>query len=548
MGQDTNMLNAHQQLVRTASGRPGQDTPQQAPGTATRLLKLLSSIPQAEQGSLGSSDGVIQGQQQRSQSAGQTTKKDRRLRGRNKKGQGSAEAEDLVPSPPRKPSFPFQWAWESFTTDGRSPLQPGSASAPGHQALPLPPAVHRHKSRRKSTANIPEAHGFCWKTEAPDLERRQKLRACSCIPIPPGKGGSQEPELPGKSSGSGSEAEEAEPEGLGPEEAERALRPGEPPQLPRRGSILEEEPFAEAIDEAEEGEHRVPQRRRASSQRKGQNSGEEAWDESELRSQGSGSGSNNLRGPQRRRPRARELEGPWNLEKLQRQLQQDLDCGPEKLPWKPSRAAVQPSRWSRKAHALGADETFLFANFPNRTFQKRQEATRNRLRAWEQQQQEKQQQAELRRAREQQLQQRVAHCLAAYVPRGSRGPGAAQRKLEELRRQERQRFAEYQAELRAIQHRVQARPYLFQQAMQANARLTVTRRFSQVLSALGLDEEQLLAEAGKGDMEGTPRKPRSHRSLGVRMEHSSQSPPKKEPTGSQPDKRSAPSPDRESSP
>ena len=31
---------------------------------------------------------------------------------------------------------------------------------------------------------------------------------------------------------------------------------------------------------------------------------------------------------------------------------------------------------------------------------------------------------------------------------------------------------------------------------QANARLNVTRRFSQVLSALGLDEEQLLAEAG----------------------------------------------------
>lgn len=35
-----------------------------------------------------------------------------------------------------------------------------------------------------------------------------------------------------------------------------------------------------------------------------------------------------------------------------------------------------------------------------------------------------------------------------------------------LRRQERQRFVEYQAELQGIQHRVQARPYLFQQAMQ----------------------------------------------------------------------------------
>lgn len=43
---------------------------------------------------------------------------------------------------------------------------------------------------------------------------------------------------------------------------------------------------------------------------------------------------------------------------------------------------------------------------------------------------------------------------------------------------------------------------------QANARLNVTRRFSQVLSALGLDEEQLLAEAGIRDTEGAPRKHR----------------------------------------
>lgn len=39
---------------------------------------------------------------------------------------------------------------------------------------------------------------------------------------------------------------------------------------------------------------------------------------------------------------------------------------------------------------------------------------------------------------------------------------------------------------------------------QANARLNVTRRFSEVLSALGLDEKQLLAETSKG----TCRKPR----------------------------------------
>lgn len=36
------------------------------------------------------------------------------------------------------------------------------------------------------------------------------------------------------------------------------------------------------------------------------------------------------------------------------------------------------------------------------------------------------------------------------------------------RRQERQRLIEYQAELQDIQHRVQARPYLFQQAMQVS--------------------------------------------------------------------------------
>ncbi|XP_070215477.1 testis-specific protein 10-interacting protein [Bos mutus] len=221
---------------------------------------------------------------------------------------------------------------------------------------------------------------------------------------------------------------------------------------------------------------------------------------------------------------------------------------PEKQPWKSLRAAVQASNWSRKAHPLGDDETFLFANFPNRTFHKRQEATRNLLRAWELQQREEQQQAEVRRAREQRVQHQVARCLAAYAPRGSRGPGAAQRKLEELRRQERQRFVEYQAELQGIQHRVQARPYLFQQAMQANARLNVTRRFSQVLSALGLDEEQLLAKAGKRDMEGAPRRHRSHRSVGARMEPSSQSPPKMEPTGSQADQHFAPNPDQELSP
>ncbi|XP_014700288.2 testis-specific protein 10-interacting protein isoform X1 [Equus asinus] len=560
MGQDVSMLYTHQQSVRTTLGRPGQDTRLQDPGTPTGLLKLLAGISQTEQGSLGSTDGVIQGQQQRSQSAEQTSKKDqkdRRPRGQNKKGHGCAEAEDLFPSPPRKPSFPFQWAWESFSADGRALLQSGSSSAPGHQDLPLPPVVPQHKSKCKATANLLEAPGFCWKTEVLNLEKRQQLRSGGCISIPPGKGESQELEppsecglqLPEKRPGSGSESEEAaELEAPGAEEAERGLSPRELPQLASRGLILEEQ-FAEAIEEAEEGEQSTPHRRRASSQRKGRNSGKEASDEGEPQGQWSSSASSNtLRRPRRRRLRAKELEGPWDLEKLQKPLQPDFDSGPAKQPWKVLQAAVQASHLSGKTRALGNDETFLFANFPNRTFHKRQEATRSLLQAWEQQQQEERQLAERRRAREQRVQQQVSRCLAAYAPRGSRGPGASQRKLEELRRQQRQRFVEYQAELQDIQHRVQARPYLFQQAMQVNARLSVTRRFSQVLSALGVDEEQLLAEAGKGDMEGTSRKPRSHRSTGMRMEHSSQSSPRTEPTGSQPDRHSIPSPDQESSP
>ncbi|XP_021569607.1 testis-specific protein 10-interacting protein [Carlito syrichta] len=532
MEQDTNMLNTHQQLVRTTSARPGQDIQLQAPGLGTGLLKLLSTISQKEQGSLGSGDGMpVQGPQQRSQSARQTTKKDHRPRGRNKKGQGPAEAEDLF-HPPRKPSFPFQWAWESVTIDGRAPLEPSAPSAPGHQALPLLTEASQHKSRYKSTANLPEAHDCCWKTDVQTLKRGQQLGAWGGVPIPPGKGENQGLEPPsacgllpsGKRSGSGTEAASpAELEGPGAEEAERDLSPGELPQLFRRGFISEDEQSSETTKEAEEGEHGE----RAGSQKKGQSSGEEALDEEELHgpSRRSSSSPGKLQGPQGRKSRAKELEGPWDLEKLHRQLQQELDCGPQKQPWKSLRAAFQASNRSEKAHALGDDESFLFANFPTRTFHKRQEATRSLLQAWELQRQEERQQARLRRAREQRVQQQVARCLAAYAPRENRGPGATQRKLEELRRQERKRFAEYQAELQSIQHRVQARPYLFQQAMQANARLSMTRHFSQVLSALGLDEEQLLVEAEKGHQAGTSRKPRSHRSMGMRTEHSSQRPP-----------------------
>nr|XP_020020574.1 LOW QUALITY PROTEIN: testis-specific protein 10-interacting protein [Castor canadensis] len=558
------MLNTHQQLVKATSVKPRQNLRSQTPGTTTGLLKLLSSLAQAEKRPLGSGDRVpSQDQLKRSQSTGKTVKKDRRPRERNKKGQGSAEAEDLFPSPARKPSFPFQWAWESFITDGQALLHSTSLEAPGHQALwPLPSAGPQLKSRCKSTANLPETFGFCQKSEAQKQERRQKLGTGGYSLLLPGKAENQELEPSseyglwssgrrsesGSGSGSGSE-ETLELEGLCVEETERVLSPKEQPQFPRSDLILEEEQFSEAT-EAEEGEHSTPYRRKDSSQKKGQNSGEEALEQGELQDerQGSSSSSNNLRGPQRGKSRAKEMEGPWDLEKLHRQIQQELDCGSSKQTWKALRAAVQASNKSEKAHTLGDDETFLSANFPNRTFHKRQEATRSLLQSWEWQQQEERQQAEIRRAREQRVQHQVARCLAAYTPQGSRGPVTSQRKLEELRRQERQRFAEYQAELQSIRHRVKARPFLFQQAMQTNARLTVTRRFSQVLSALGVDEEQLLAETGKGHTEGTSQKPRSHRPMGVRMKPSSQSPPRTESTGSQPGRPSSPSLKPEKSP
>ncbi|XP_069924396.1 testis-specific protein 10-interacting protein isoform X2 [Oryctolagus cuniculus] len=562
------MLHTHPQLARPSPGRPGQDPRSQAPGTATRLLDLLSSIPQAEQGNPRSGEGApVRSLLQRSQSARQTSKKDHRPRRRSKKAQSCAEAEDVFAAP-RKPSFPFQWAWESFITSASAGSQPSGPSAPGPHAPPFP----QLRSRRGSVASLPDALGFCQKMEVQSPERRQQqLGAWS--PSPQGRGENPGLEVPseralwptGKPAGP---ALEWEGEAMGAEEEpERDLSPRQLPQLPRKGLLSEEDQCSEMTEEDEDEELGAPHRRRAGPLTKGQHPGDpQSWSQSRRSSPSSG----HLPGAQRRRRKARELEGPWDLEMLRRQLQQNLDCGPQRQPWKALQTPVQASDRSGKAHVLGDDETFPSASLPNRTFHKRQEAT-SLLQAWERQQQEERRQAELRRAREQRVQQQVARCLATYGSRAGRRPLANQRKLEELRRQERQRFTEYQAELQGIQHRVQARPYLFQQAMQvkavpgrgsrgapgpgvqtgspspspqANARLTVSRRFSQVLSALGLDEEQLLAEAGKGgDAEGASRKPRSHRSA----ETSRQS-PRMEPPGGQPDRHLTPSVDLASGP
>ncbi|XP_042531767.1 testis-specific protein 10-interacting protein [Dipodomys spectabilis] len=534
------MQNPHQQLVRATSRRPKQDLLSQAPGKTKGLIKFLSSLSQRGQDRKSGGDVMLSyNGMKRSQSTGQTAKKERRPRGRNKKGQGSSKG--LFPSPARKPSFPFQWAWESYITDGLALLQQDSFEAASQQSLwPLSSGVSKLRSRHKSTINLPEALDFCQKMEAQNPERKQRLSTWGEDPRPPDKAENK--------AESGSESEENEEasdsESSEVEEAEEVPSSKEPPQLHRRDAILDEEQFSDISEEAEEGAPQTFHERKDSSKKKEQNS-EEALEEGDLQGQShqKGANSSSLRGLLRGKSRPKDLEGPWDLEKLHKQLQQELDNnGSQKPTWKALQAALRASNKNAKAHTLGDDETFLSANLPNRTFHKRQEATRSLLLAWERQQQEERQQAEMRRAREQRVQHQVARCLAAYAPRGSKGSGTTQHKLEELRRQERQRFVEYQTELQGIRHRVQARPFLFQQAMQANARLTVTRRFSQVLSALGVDEELLLAEAGKGHghKEGTSRKSRSHRSVGVRMKPSSQSPPRTEAIDAQSDRYSSP--------
>ncbi|XP_021494160.1 testis-specific protein 10-interacting protein isoform X2 [Meriones unguiculatus] len=543
------MLNTDQLLGKAKSEKRRHNTEPLISGTGTGLFKLLSSIIPEEQRGLGSGDNLQNQscQLQRSQSAGQTTKKEHKPRRRHKKGRSSAEAEDLFSPPSRKPSFPFQWAWESFIIDGQTLLQPSASLSPGQRCLLLPTAPHL-KSRRKSTAHLSEDLVVGHKMEAQRLGKKHQLGACGTIALPLGKAESLGLESASQGSncltgkGSWSEFEDgSEAEGQEAEEGDRDLSLGELPQLPGHNLLLEEW----VSEVMEEEEHSALNKRNGSSGSKHSNSGEKASGAGELEGYRQGH-SSSYRKPHKGMARAKELKGPWDLDRLHRQLQEELDCGPQKPTWKVLRAAVQASARNKKSSTLGDAESLFYASFSNRTFHKRQEATRNLLQAWELQHLKERQQAEFRRAREQQVQQQVARCLAAYTPRENKGALAAQRKLEDLRRKERQRFVEYQAELQGIQHRVQARPFLFQQAMQTNARLTANRRFSQVLSALGVDEEQLLAEAGKA--EGTPRRQRSHRSLGAEMEPSSLSPPKTEGSSSQPERQLSPTLDPQDGP
>ncbi|XP_062821415.1 testis-specific protein 10-interacting protein isoform X1 [Anolis carolinensis] len=131
-----------------------------------------------------------------------------------------------------------------------------------------------------------------------------------------------------------------------------------------------------------------------------------------------------------------------------------------------------------------------------KTSGKRQEANRLLLLEWERRERQEKRRAEQRRAKEQQVQRDVAKCLATYrIPGYS--PMSIQRRREELRRQEKQRAEDYTLQLQEIHERVESRPFLFERVMQANARQAVERRFSQVLNALGIDEEMLWKHAAR---------------------------------------------------
>ncbi|XP_054828871.1 testis-specific protein 10-interacting protein [Eublepharis macularius] len=129
-----------------------------------------------------------------------------------------------------------------------------------------------------------------------------------------------------------------------------------------------------------------------------------------------------------------------------------------------------------------------------KTSDKRQEANRLLLLEWERQERLEKRRAEMRRIKEQQVQREVAKCLAAYRIPGQSAT-SVQKRREELRRQEKQRMEEYFLQLQEMQDRVESRPYLFERVMQTNARQAVERRFSQVLAALGIDEEMLWKHA-----------------------------------------------------
>ncbi|XP_056657292.1 testis-specific protein 10-interacting protein isoform X3 [Monodelphis domestica] len=440
----------HQQsILATSAVKSNQDarvrvsSASSEKATAAGLLGLLSGVPVAHQGTFGSGDAVLIQGRPRARSAGNIRKKDAAM-GKGKKGNEPSEAEDLIPPRPRKPSFPFQWAWESFLVDGRS-LATASPNSSHHTSQPkkaqtagLPPARVPRKSRWKAVPPAAQPVNFplYWKMEARCRDIRKQLKTWI------------DPEVCFQ------EMQEMQDSQDGQEQGQQEDQDGRGEEGPE----AKQEFYPSSV---------LPEKR---------------WKSKKLGTR------------TKTREEAEAVQGPV----------QDV---------------VQPQ--AEKRQAWEDVKSFLPMGSTTKTFQKRQEATRALMLDWERQQREERARAEQRQAQAHRIRKKLARCLAAYGPSRSKESGASNRKLDELRQQEKQRLAEYKAELQGIHQRVQNRPFLFQQAMQNNARLSVNRRFSQVLSALGLDEDQLLAEALKDDIEEVPPKRRSSKSrklARIRME------------------------------
>ncbi|XP_044537974.1 testis-specific protein 10-interacting protein [Gracilinanus agilis] len=501
------------------------------------LERLIGGAAELGPGTFGSGDAVLIQGRPRARSAGNIRKKDAAT-GKGKKGNEPSEAEDLIPPRPRKPSFPFQWAWESFLVDGRS-LATASPNSYHHNSQPkkgqtagLPPARVPRKFRWKAVPPAAQPVNFplYWKMEARCRDIRKQLKtwiepeACfqEMQEIQDGQDGQEqgqqedqdgrgeegpdgkrdlsfysssvfpEKRLKSKKLGTRSKAREEV-------EGEEQQPPGKSFPLTRRMKFWEE---VGGETEAEDGVGRASEQSicpplmiRSREEEMGQL---RKWKALHL------AGFALLRGFGRKSAKLKDSERLTDLEILLKQLQEEAkELGFYTSQW-PVQDVVQPR--VEKRQAWEDVKSFLPMSSTTKTFQKRQEATRALMLDWERQQREERARTEQRQAQAQRIRKKLARCLAAYGPPRSKESGASNRKLDELRQQEKQRLAEYKAELQGIQQRVQNRPFLFQQAMQNNARLSVNRRFSQVLSALGLDEDQLLAEALKDDIEEVPPK------------------------------------------
>ncbi|XP_038620395.1 testis-specific protein 10-interacting protein-like isoform X1 [Tachyglossus aculeatus] len=441
-----------------------------------------------------------------------------KIDGRARKG---PPPRDPVPPPPRRLSFPFQRAWESFIAEGHAALQPGSKPArwAPRRGRRTPESERTARPRPRPPGPGPGLPSSGPSTEGRRKNQRRQPNAWACFRRGPPRtrqaghdGGMEAGPKSGRGSGlrgrSLQEEEEAGAEAGDEVEAERrrVRGPSGPPRMLWKAQSLEEEEEEEEEEgeegEAEEVEVRIwkgkePLRRACPRRR---DVTEEERQEEEEREEEEEDGTRREAGPAARRghPSGRMWLKQGSSQKQLREEFEELGLHEAPLApvGRPSRDPVPPR--SHGERACGDGEPCPASNSPTRTSQKRQEATRILLQAWERRELEERLRKEQHQARAQRVQRQVARCLASYTPTGAAGSGwGAQRKTEELRHQEKQRAAEYRAELRGMRHRVQARPFLFEQAMQANARLSVARRFSRVLAALGVDEDQLWIQAAK---------------------------------------------------